>query len=403
MGFHPTIKFRGGAAVFLFSAAVLISASASASPQPGSGTAATKVVGTISSFNGNKLVVKSDEGADRNIAVQDTTHFLQVNPGEKDLKQAVPIHLQDLQTGDRVLVLGKNAQGNEAISAGYVIVMKKIDLEARQRQVQQDWQKRGIGGIVSAVDPASGDLTIATTTVGGKKVVTVHTTKATVVRRYAPNSVKFDDATPSTLAAIKPGDQLRARGDRNEDGTQFTAEEVVSGSFRNIAGTISGIDVASGTMTVADSIGKDSVQVKVTPESQLRKLPVPMAQRIAMRLKGNESGGSTGAPGGAAAGGAKPASSASAAPGPGNGTAEAGAARGAGGDLQQLLSRLPASELNDFHKGDAVMIVSTEGTAGAPVTAITVVGGVEPILTASPKARDMVLSPWSFSAPEGGG
>src|SRR5581483_2927680 len=90
--------------------------------QSSSAPATAKVVGTIQSLGGNKLVVKPDEGTDRNVAFQDTTHFLQVNPGEKDLKQAVPIHLQDLQTGDRVLVLGKDAP-DKAIAASYVIVM----------------------------------------------------------------------------------------------------------------------------------------------------------------------------------------------------------------------------------------------------------------------------------------
>jgi hypothetical protein len=159
-------------------------------------------------------------------------------------------------------------------------------------------------------------------------------------------------------------------------------------------------------MTVADAISKNPVQIKVTSESQLRKLPAPMAQRIAMRLKG--AGGGPGSPGGTSgtggASGAKPAESASSPPGGTNGAGEGGAGRSAGGDLQQVLSRLPASGLSDFQKGDAVMIVSTEGVQGSPVTAITVVGGVEPILTASPKGgRDMVLSPWSLSAPEGGG
>jgi len=365
--------------------------------QDSSAATTTKVVGTIQSLAGNQLVVKSDEGAERNVAFQQTTHFLQVNPGEKDLKQAVPIHQQDLQTGDRVLVLGKNAQ-DKAIAASYVIIMKKIDLEARQRNQQQDWQKRGIGGLISAVDPATGDITIALTSLTGKKVVTVHTTKTTVIRRYAPNSVKFDDAKPSTLEEIKPGDQLRARGERNDDGTQFTAEEIVSGSFRNIAGTVTATDATDGTMTIADSISKESVQVKVTSESQLRKLPVPMAQRIAMRLKGGESGGS-GAPGGAA--NAQSAGSSGGSQKAGNGGGEGSPSRGAAGDLQQMLSRLPASGLGDFQKGDAVMIVSTEGD---PATAITVLGGVEPILSATPKgSKDMVLSPWSLSAPEGGG
>ena len=69
-------------------------------------------------------------------------------------------------------------------------------------------------------------------------------------------------------------------------------------------------------------------------------------------------------------------------------------------DLQQLIARMPASTLNDFQKGDAVMIVSTEGTA-AGVTAITLLGGVEPILEASPNGGGMLLAPWSLGAPSG--
>ncbi len=366
-------------------------------PQSSSAPATAKVVGTIQSLAANNLVVKSDEGAERSVAVQDSTHFLQVNPGEKDLKKSVPIHLQDLQTGDRVLVLGKDAQDGKTIAAGYVIVMKKIDLEARHRSEQQDWQKRGIGGLVEKVDPATGDVTISLIVGGAKKEITIHTTKTTIVRRYAPDSVKFDDAKPSTLADIKPSDQLRARGTRSEDGTQLTADEIVSGSFRNIAGTISSIDAATGTMTVADNISKKPVEVKVTSESQLRKLPPMMAQRIAMRLRGAASGPGAGGPGAP-----HEADSHGGPPGAGNGNGEAG--HGAGSDLQQMLSRLPASGLSDFQKGDAVMIVSTEGTGNDEVTAITILGGVEPILTAAPKGtKEMVISPWSLSAPEGGG
>ena len=362
--------------------------------------ASAKLVGTIRSLGGNNLVVTSDDGPERSVAVQGTTRFLQVNPGEKDLKKSVPISLQDLQTGDRVLVLGKDSPDAKTITAGYVIVMKKIDLEARQRQQQQDWQKRGIGGLVEKSDPEAGEITISVTGAGGKKDTVIHVTKATIVRRYAPNSVKFDDAKPSTVTEIKPGDQIRARGSRSDDGTQFTAEEIVSGTFRNIAGTVSAVDAATETITVADNISKRTVQVKVTSESQLRKLPVPMAQRIAMRLKGGPPSGTPGAPGQS---GARPAS-AGGVSGENGGPAEGGPGRAAGGDFQQLLARLPASSLSDFQQGDAVMIVSTEGTDGDAVTAITVLGGVEPILRAAPKgSKDMVLSPWSLSAPEGGG
>src|ERR1035441_8849950 len=180
------------------------------------------------------------------------------------------------------------------------LVISHSDLEARHEQERQDWQKRGLGGLVSAVDPATGTVTISVTGLGGKKEIAVHTSKSTVFRRYAPDSVKFDDAKPGTLQDVQPGDQLRARGDRSADGTELTAEEVVTGSFRNVAGTVNSVDASSGTISVQDLLSKKAVQVKITAESQLHKLPTEMAQRIAMRLKGSMPPGTPGAAGSSA-------------------------------------------------------------------------------------------------------
>jgi hypothetical protein len=74
-----------------------------------------------------------------------------------------------------------------------------------------------------------------------------------------------------------------------------------------------------------------------------------------------------------------------------------------GGDLQQMILRLPPAALSDLAKGDAVMIVATEGSANGAVTAITLLGGVEQILQASPKGgASTILSPWSLGgAPSG--
>ena len=205
------------------------------------------------------------------------------------------------------------------------------------------------------------------------------------------NSIKFDDAKPSKLSEINPGDQLRARGTKNEEGTEFSAEEIVTGKFRNIAGTVTAVNTAENSLTVMDLLTKQPVTVKVEADSKLRKLPQMMAQRIAMRLKGQTPEGASpqgGPP--STASGATPAGSAHEGPGGASG----GNSR-AGGDLQQILSRLPAVTIGDFQKGDAVILVSTEGGSSG-VTAITMVGGVEPILTASPGSQAMVLSPWSL-------
>jgi hypothetical protein len=61
-----------------------------------------------------------------------------------------------------------------------------------------------------------------------------------------------------------------------------------------------------------------------------------------------------------------------------------------------MLNRMPAVTLNDLHKGDAVMIVSTQGG-----TAITLLSGVDAILQAAPTASSMTLTPWSLGGPSG--
>jgi len=71
-------------------------------------------------------------------------------------------------------------------------------------------------------------------------------------------------------------------------------------------------------------------------------------------------------------------------------------------DLQQMISHMPAAALADLQKGDAVMMVATEGGASGQSTVITLLGGVEPILEGSPKSSaSTILSPWSLST--GGG
>jgi hypothetical protein len=62
-----------------------------------------------------------------------------------------------------------------------------------------------------------------------------------------------------------------------------------------------------------------------------------------------------------------------------------------------MIARMPAASLADLQKGDAVMVVATQGSGTAPLTVITLLGGVEPILRASSTgAQDMILSPWSL-------
>ena len=355
--------------------------------------ATTRHLGAIKAINGTSITLAPDSGPDVIITVQPTTRLLRIAPGQKDLKSATPIQLQDLQVGDRILVGGKPSDNNASVLATTIVVMTHSDLAALHQQELQDWQKHGVDGPVTAVDVAAGTVTITSS----RKPVVIHCSPSTVIRRYAPDSVKFDDARPSTLAAIHPGDQLRARGQRSADGGELTADEIVSGAFRNIAGTVNSVDSAASTVNVHDLLSKQTVTVKITPDSQLHQLPPEMAQRIAMRLK-RSGAGSSSTPGPAANGeGHRPEQNENANAGPESGTRHFGGAP----DLQQILNRTPTVSLNDLHKGEAVIVLSTEGAANAG-TAITLLTGVDPILEAAPNASGAsILTPWSLGAPSG--
>jgi hypothetical protein len=372
--------------------------------------AAARPVGTIKSISGNIITLTTDAGPDVTVQVQDTAKLVRIAPGQKDLKGAAPIQLADVQPGDRVLVRGKLAEDGKSVLAFSIIAMKKADIVEKQSREREEWQKHGFGGLVNSVDAAGSIISVALPFAGEKKTVAVHLSKDTVLRRYALDSVKFDDAKPAPLDQIKPGDQLRARGSRSADGAEFTADEIVSGTFRNIAGTISALDASAGTLTVQDLILKKSITLKISAESQVRKLPPPMAQRIAARLKGTstEAPSSAPAPNGASATAnaeqtAKPAAAPTggSASGGSNGMARSGG--GGAADLQQAIVRMPAATLGDLQKGDAVMVVATEGGPNGVSTVITLLGGVEPILEASPKSSaSTILSPWSLSSAGGG-
>lgn len=381
----------------------LLGGSAAGAHEQTPSTPLVRYLGTIKSIQGNKLVLSTDEGADVTAVVVEGARMLRVEPGERDLSHAVPLELSDLAAGDRIRIRGRNAPDGKSVYALEVIAIKHLDIQAKQERERADWQKRGIGGLVKAVDPATNTLTLTVSAMGATHAVTIHTTRSTILRRYAPGSVQFDDAKPAPMDEIKPGDQLRARGERSADGTDFMAEEIVSGTFRNIAGTISSIDPETGRLVVMDVLTGKPATVEISAKSQLRKMPAEMAMMLAARMKNTSAGG---AEGGKAAGGAPPPRSeehggASGAEGHA-GSAPGGPPRGARGDFQQLVNRLPQAKLADFAKGEAVILVGTGNARSDGVTAITLLGGVEPLLRAGPRgSQSFSLSPWTIGGNQG--
>ncbi|MGH9605189.1 MAG: hypothetical protein ACRD3N_05755 [Terracidiphilus sp.] len=345
--------------------------------------APVKFLGTITTVNGNSLTVKTASGDVHKFDVPASAVIRRVEPGQTSLSGAVAIPLSDLAVGDRLLVLLSGTPSGSTPEASQIIAIKHADVVKKQEEENAAWAS-GVGGLVKSVDPATGAIELATGAGPTSKTVTIHTSSATVLKRYAPASISYAQAQPAPIAEIHPGDQLMARGTKNADGTEMNAQEIVSGSFRNVSGLITSVDAANTTITVKDLLTKKDVTIRID-DAQMRKLPERMAQFLAARLKGQ---------------------AASSAGGGGNARGQNGGGEmrrgGMGGDQgargenssQQILDRAPQIKFADLQKGDAVMLVATQGTD--QVTAITLVAGVEPLLEA-PASQDL-LSSWSMNS-----
>jgi hypothetical protein len=362
------------------------------------------VIGEIVSIDapGKQIQLKGDDGGVYTVTLSDNTSFLRIPPGETDLKKAGKIAFADVMVGDRALARGPLEEATKTVPARTIVIMTKGDLAQKQERDRADWQRRGITGVVASVNAETKEVTVATR---GRDPTTVTVdASAAAFRRYAPDSVKFADAKPSSFADVQPGDTVRALGNKNEDGTRLKAEEVISGSFETIAGTVDSVDPATGEVRITNLQTKKPVLVRTNQNSLLRRLDPAVAAMLARRLRpasaeGQVAAGGSG-PGGGPGAGARP----EGAPqgggfrgGPGGGPGGPG-----GGDLQQILERMPALSLAELKKGDAVIVSSSKGPGDSAVTAFAFVAGVEPFLAAAPRTAGQVnLGSWNLDM--GGG
>ena len=383
-------------------------------PPPGQAARAT---GDVTQVQSGRLTVHTDKG-DVQVVLPEDVKLVRVPPGSKDLKSAVPITAADITPGDRAVVLGRPGDDPQTIQAIRVVVMSKSDLASFHAAEVRDWQTRGIEGVVKALDPAKMEITVAVPnrppTPGSlTHPVTLTTTAKTVFLRYAPNSVQFADAKPSDLSGLNVGDQLRALGTKNEDGSQFAAEKVVSGTFHNIGATVISVDPEAKTLTVKDLATNKPLLVHANADCKMHELPPFLAQMIARLSSGGQAGGAaaggppsgnTAGPGGLGGGGGPGGAVNVGGGSPGGGPGGGGMRRGGMGNLSQALDNMPTVALSDFKRGEPVVIFSSGGASPSEVTAIYILTGVEPILAAQPKGGEVNLGGWSglLGGPSGG-
>jgi hypothetical protein len=341
------------------------------------------VSGDVTAIDGSKIAITTKDGA-MEIALGAKTEYKRVSAEKPSMSTATPVALADISIGDKVAISVIIGADKKPQPARTVYLMTKADIAQKQTKESTEWRTRGIAGRVTAIDALASKITVEQRGLMGSTTVVVTPKENIKYLRYAPDSVKYSEAKASSIAEIKPGDMLRALGDKAADGTTFAAEEVVSGAFQTRAGTVKSVDAAKNEIVVTDLATNKDLTITVIPTSILKQFPQEQAQRMAQFQMGGQGGGfrpavqgNTPAPAGNATATANPNG---ARPGMG------GMRPGGGGGLDDMLDRFPNITAADLKAGDVIAVSSTKNGELDRITAIKLLSGVEPFLRAAQMA-----------------
>jgi len=353
------------------------SIASSVAQTPDTVTKPSVITGEVASVDASKIVLSTKDGA-VDVLLSDKTAFKRVPPENPSLAAAVAATLADIGEGDKLAVTGILSADRKTLPAKSVYLMTKGDIAQRNTKETEAWRTRGITGKVTSVDPVARKIGIEVRSMMGSSTVTLSPKDDAKFLRYAPDSVKFSEAKASSIVEVQRGDMLRALGDKSADGTAFTAEEIVTGAFQTVAGTVKSIDVGKNEVLITNLQTKKEMTVAIGPSSLLKKFPEEMATRMAsfqgggVRPVGQGQGqGATPPPQGNPAGGQGQAPGGAARPGFGGGR---------GGNIDEMLDRFPTITAADLKVGDMIAVSSTKSENIDRITAIKLLAGVEPFV-----------------------
>ena len=341
---------------------------------PEGGVKPSVITGQVASVAGNGMVLNTKTGT-MNVEFTEKTEFKKVSPENLSLKSATPATASDIGAGDKVMVTGIPSADGGSMPARSVYLMTKADIAQKTAKDIEQWRTRGISGKVLSVNPSTNQVTVQVASLMRNTTLVLTPKEKARFLRYAPDSIRFDEAKTSSISEIQPGDMLRALGDKSADGAGFAAEEVVSGAFQTIAGTVKTVDAEKGEIVINDLRSKKDITVVVSESSLLKRFPPEMAERMA---------GFQAAPGGARPSGGNAGQQGEGAPPSGNQGATQGRGFGGGrvGGIDDMLERFPTISAADLKPGDMIAISSSKSASVDRVKAIKLLAGVEPFLRA---------------------
>jgi hypothetical protein len=361
------------------------------------------LIGTVERIDaaGKVLAVKPDKTDETPVKFDDKTQFLRIPAGETDTKKATRAAASDVSVGDRVIA--RLREGEDGKPAVFLYFTKQTELAQRKEKTAEEW-KNGVSGLADSVDQAGKKVVITVRGAGPAKSVALDVSSNTLdVTRFSPDTGKNE---PSTLASIRPGDQVTVIGQKNADATAIKVDAITSGFYKTLPVQIKSIDTAAGQIMAMDLASKKPITIGIGPDSVLKRLDDATAQQLARRLNPTIQegrGGRGGRGGGGADAGAAPVAIPGAAP-----DAAAGGRGGRGGgrplDLGKVVDQAPVITLADLKANEPIVVFGAATDDLSKLRALRLISGVDPILRAAPQnGSDPLAGNWSLGGEGGGG
>jgi hypothetical protein len=339
-------------------------------PQPGAPqtiAAQTRMVGEVTAVDKttNQVTIRTDAGESLTIATNESSSVLRLPAGETSAQKATKITIGDISVGDRIFAKGSVGGGGKAVVVSQIVVTGSgASVAASPDPARQRAERgRGLNGRVTALNPAKKEVSVQSRSREGVGTITILTSEGTRFFRYAPDSLNIKDASRSSFAGLKVGDQVRALGETNEDGTRFTADEIISGLMARTGGQITAVNAPANEITIKNNQTGQTITVAVGTRSSLRRVSAEDAASFEASRPARPD---------------RPASTAGQTERPRERqqrpAGEERRARPVRG-VQELLENLPAIKVSDLKKGDTVFVTGTQGADPTHVTAIMLVTG----------------------------
>ncbi|HEX5081470.1 MAG TPA: hypothetical protein VFY40_05460 [Blastocatellia bacterium] len=310
-----------------------------------------RVIGEVVVVDGpsKQITMKTTKGETLTVQVAETTTYGRVPPGATSMSQAVPTSFEEIGAGDRMLVIGAISEDRKSIIARQALIISRAELAKKFESDRVQWRQRGVSGSILSVDADGKSLKAQVRAPEGLRTLRLLFKQDARFRRYATDSVAYNDAAPSSLDQIKAGDLFRALGDRSADGAEYSVEEILFGTFRAIPATVVAVDAGAGEVKFNELANQQTVTALTGKDTYTRRLSNELATALAMSVK-----------------------------------KEAGRnqddANQANLNFQRQIDEAPPANLSELKAGDMVLVISPASENQQRILAIAIIAGVEPVL-----------------------